>query len=166
MAIKDERFRRIHPRRRSRYQPIQRLRILQVKAARGWTIGQTADAFILNPQTVMSWIQRVDEEGEHDLIQLYDPVNKFPGFVRSIVRQLKVFFPGMGNAKIAQVLARAGLHVGETTVGRILKERPTEDKSEESLPDDNAEAVKNPVVAARYPGHVWHTDFTAVPASS
>ena len=166
MAIKDERFRRVPALRRPHYQPIQRLRVLQVKAARSWTIGQTADAFILNTQTVLSWTQRIDEEGERALIQLHEPVNRFPDFVRSIVRQLKAFFPGMGKAKIAQILARAGLHMGATTVGRILKERPAEDIGEETLPDDEAEVVKTRVVTARYPGHVWHADLTAVPTSS
>ena len=166
MSIKDERFRRVPALRRPHYHPIQRLRVLQVKAARGWTIGQTADAFILNIQTVLSWTQRVDEEGERALIQLHEPVNRFPDFVRTIVRQLKAFFPGMGKAKIAQILARAGLHMGVTTVGRILKERSTEDMGEETFPDDGAEVVKTCVVTARYPGHLWHLDMTAISTSS
>ncbi len=36
----------------------------------------------------------------------------------------------MGKQKIAQVLCRAGLHLGTTTVGRILKEPPHPKPSE------------------------------------
>jgi hypothetical protein len=73
------------------------LRILQLKAARGWTSSQTAKAFLLNEHTVFSWLRRVDEQGEYALIQMTEPVNKFPDFVRYIVRQLKAYFPRMGE---------------------------------------------------------------------
>ena len=52
------------------------------------------------------------------------PVNKFPDFVRYSVQRLKSLCPSMGKVKIAGVLARAGLHLGSTTVGRIVKESP------------------------------------------
>ena len=50
-----------------------------------------------------------------------EPVNKFPEFVRYIVGQLKLFFPVMGYERIARILAREGLHLGPTTVRRMLK---------------------------------------------
>jgi hypothetical protein len=40
LAIKDERWSRSHPRRRPHYLPVQRLRILTLRAARGWTLGR------------------------------------------------------------------------------------------------------------------------------
>ena len=49
------------------------------------------------------------------------PVNKFPQFTGHVVRRLKTLCPSMGKVKIAQMLARAGLHLGTTTVGRMLK---------------------------------------------
>ncbi len=42
------------------------------------------------------------------------PVNKFPEFVSHAVRRLKTLCPSMGKVKIAQILARAGLHLGMT----------------------------------------------------
>jgi hypothetical protein len=77
---------------------------------------------MIDEQTMRSWLRQVDEEGENALIQISEPVNKFPDFVRYLVKQLKVLLPAMGKARIAQVLARAGLHLGVTTVGRMLKE--------------------------------------------
>jgi len=56
------------------------------------------------------------------------PVNKFPDFVRHIVCRLKVLCPSLGKVKLAQVLARAGLHLCATTVGRMLKAKPAKPK--------------------------------------
>jgi len=58
------------------------------------------------------------------LVQLREPVNKFPDFVRFVVQQLKALCPTMGKRKIAGTLVRAGMHLGTTTVGNILKEEP------------------------------------------
>ena len=86
--------------------------------------------------------------------------------MRDIVRQLKAFFPGLGKVKIAQVLARAGLHLGVTTVGRILKEKPTWAVHEEDFEGHEVEPEKPRIVTARYPDHVYHFDLTAVPTSA
>ena len=50
-------------------------------------------------------------------MQLPEPVNQFPDFVRHIVQQLKVLCPSLGKVKIAQMLAKASLHLCATTVG-------------------------------------------------
>jgi len=158
LEIKDSRWGRLPSRRRPHFTPIQRMRILQVKASRGWSCEQVAEAFMIDEQTMRSWLRRVDEEGEGALIQTTEPVNKFPDFVRYLVKQLKVLLPTMGKARIAQVLARAGLHLGVTTVGRILRET-------EPMPEDatTREAIEAGVVTARHPGDVWHIDLTTVP---
>jgi len=114
---------------------------------------------MIDEQTMCSWLRRVDEEGENALIQIAEPVNKFPDFVRYLVRQLKVLLPTMGKARIAQVLARAGLHLGVTTVGRMLRET-------EPMPGDGVlslDVIDTQVVTARHPGEVWHVDLTTVP---
>jgi transposase-like protein len=118
LEIKDGRWGRLPSRRRPHFTPIQRMRILQIKASRGWSCEQAARAFMIDEQTMRSWLQRVDEEGEGALIQISEPVNKFPDFVRYLVKQLKIVLPSMGEARIAQVLARSGLHLGVTTVGQ------------------------------------------------
>ena len=138
LAIKDERILRIPPHRRPQYSPIPRMRILSLQAARRWSLSQTAQAFHLSIQTLILWKKRLDEEGRDALIQVPEPVNKFPDFVRSIVRQIKALFPGMGKVKIAQVLARAGLHLGATTVGRRLDDTP-----KKTTMDDDVDAADN-----------------------
>ncbi len=46
LSIKDARWSRVPPRRRPYYSPIQRMRILRLKAARGWSSSQTAGVFL------------------------------------------------------------------------------------------------------------------------
>jgi len=155
--IKDTRIGQIAPQRRPHYGPHERMAILELRAARGWSLKQTADTFFLSPATVTSWMKRINEKGPDALLQLPEPVNKFPDFVRYIVQRLKTLSPRMGKVKIAETLCRAGLHLGVTTVGRILKEAPQSD------PGDAAPCTG--VVTAKHSNHVWHVDLTAVPTS-
>jgi hypothetical protein len=75
---------------------------------------------LVTPATITSWTGRLDEEGPATLVQMREPVNRFPDFVAYLVRRLKTLCPTMGKVRIAQVLARAGLHLGSTTVARML----------------------------------------------
>ncbi len=95
---------------------------------------------------------------------MHEPVNKFPDFVRFIVQRLKTLCLAMGKAKIAQTLAKASLHLGSTTVARILKEQHSR---LQPLPATNQSFAK-PVrmVTAKFPNHLWHVDITAIPIVS
>ena len=112
LRIKDSRMAQIAPQRRPHYGPHERMAILELRAARGWSLKQTADTFLVTPATVTSWLKRIDEQGPDALLQLREPVNKFPDFVRYIVQRLKTLSPSMGKVKIAETLCRAGLHLG------------------------------------------------------
>jgi transposase InsO family protein len=161
LAIKDARWSRLPRRRRPHFSATQRMRILQVRAARGWSREQAAKVFMIDEQTMRSWLRRVDET-DGTLVRIREPVNKFPDFVGCLVRQLKVLVPSMGKVRIAQVLARAGLHLGVTTVGRMLRENgPVPEEVVASL------VVKERgVVVATRPNEVWHVDLTAVPTGA
>jgi hypothetical protein len=121
LRLKDARMSRILAQRRPHYLPIERLSILELRAARGWSQAQTSERMQLTPATVASRTKRLDEEGPDSLVQRPVPVNRFPDFVAYIVKKLKVLCPAMGKVKMANVLARAGLHLGSTTVARVLK---------------------------------------------
>jgi transcriptional regulator with XRE-family HTH domain len=157
LRIKDTRMAQITPQRRPHYSAHERMAILDLRAARGWSLKQTADTFFLTSATVTSWMKRINEKGSDALLQLREPVNKSPDFVRYIVQRLKTLSPRMGKVKIAGTLCRAGLHLGVTTVGRILKEAP------QIAPGDPAPCTG--VVTAKRPNHVWHVDLTAIPTS-
>jgi hypothetical protein len=62
--------------------------------------------------------------------------------------------------KIAEKLARAGMHIGKSTVERILKERPA------APPNPMDDKAGNQCrIVSKYPGHTWNADLTAVPIS-
>jgi transposase InsO family protein len=67
--------------------------------------------------------------------------------------------PRHGRVKIAQTLARAGLHLGSTTVRRMLTEEPC---PQPTLQNVNTRGSGR-VVTAKRPNHLWHVDLTTVP---
>ncbi len=157
LNIKDARWERSRSRRRPHYLPTQRMRILQLRAARGWTLEKTARVFLVDLQTLLIWMRRLDEESERPLIQTVEPVNRYPDFARNLVRELKSLSPTMGCERMAQILDRIGLLLGATTIRHIVRERG-------APPDDEPQSEKRRRrVVARYPGHTWHVDLTLVP---
>ena len=159
MRIKDRRMVQVLPQKRPRYRPHERMAILELRAARGWSLKQTADTFLVTQATVASWMRRIDEKGPDALLQLPEPVNKFPDFVRYLVRRLKTLCPAMGKVRIADTLCRAGLHLGATTVGRMLKEKRC------PSPEWDVQPSAHVVMAGRS-NHVWHVDLTTIPTSA
>ena len=104
IRIKDTRMTHISPQRRPRYGPYERMAILELRAARGWSLKQAADTFRVTAATVASWSSRVEEEGPNALLQLPVPVNRYPDFVRYLVQRLRVLCPTMGKIRIADTL--------------------------------------------------------------
>ena len=150
---------RIPAQRRPHYPPIERLAILELRAARGWSMSQTARHLLITPATVASWMGRLDEEGPRAIVQTREPVNKFPDFVYYLVQRLKVLCPSMGKVKLAQVLCRVGLHLAPTTVARMVRQ-PLPPRGRACVHD-----VLGRVVTAKRPNDVWLTDLTTVPTS-
>jgi hypothetical protein len=112
----------------------------------------------VSPLTIAAWMGRLDEQGPDALVRLPEPVNKFPELVTYVVKRLKLLCPSLGKVKIAQFLARAGLHLGPTTVRRFLENprRPEPGR------------IRRPslrIVTARMPNHLWHVDLTTVPTA-
>ena len=161
LRIHRARMAQLPPHRRPYYPPAERMAILQLKAARNWSQEQTAQHFLVTSATIASWLKRIDEQGPKALVQLAEPVNKLPDFVRASVRRLKALCPMLGKVKIAEILARAGLHLGATSVGRILKEKPAHQPAAAPSPE-----VKRHVVTSKYPNHVWLADLTTLPIGS
>jgi transposase-like protein len=158
IRIKDARMEQIEAHRRPHYPPTHRLAILELRAARGWTLAQTARIFQVSPLTIASWMGRLEEEGPDALVRLPEPVNKFPDFVSYLVRRLKVLCPTLGKVKLAQILARAGLHLGSTTVRRMQRDARWPEPRRVPQPAPR-------VVSARKPNHLWHVDLTTVPTA-
>jgi putative transposase len=157
LRIKDARMERIPAQRRPHYPPIDRLAILELRAARAWSLAETARRLLVMPLTIASWMHRLDDEGPEALVRLSEPVNRFPEFVGYFVRRLKTLCPAMGTRRIARVLCRAGLHLGTTTVRRMLTDTNARRRPKRVV------AESGPVIRAKRPNDVWHTDLTTVP---
>jgi putative transposase len=160
LRIKDARMASIPAHHRPFYRPSERLAILELKAARGWSLEQTANIFFVCPKTIASWMKRVDEDGPGALVQIPVPVNKFPDFVRYAIQRIQALCPTLGKKKLSEVLARAGLHLGTTTIGRIRKEKPILPPFQPKT--TNAVEAKGRTVTAKRPNHVWHIDLTVM----
>ncbi len=158
IRIKDARMEQLEPQRRPHYPPTERLAALQLRAIRGWSLAQAARVFQVTPLTIASWTQRLDEGGPDALVRLSEPVNRFPDFVRCVVQRLRILCPRLGKVKIAQILARAGLHLAPATVRRMAQDsrRPRPRKVVETAPR---------IVSACKPNHLWHVDLTTVPTA-
>ena len=121
MRIKDQRMQRIEPHKRPHYPPPERMRILMLRAMRHWNQTQTAERFLLHEHTIAGWLRRLDEDGEDALVRLPTPVNKFSDVVTRCAQCVRAVAPHFGRKRIAQILARAGYHICESTVARKLR---------------------------------------------
>ena len=156
IAIKDSRFARLDPKKRPHYLPTERLEILAIRTMRGLSTAQVAKRFQVTVQTIINWVRGVDNGDK--TVQMPERTNRYPDFVRYIVQQLKSLCPILGRYKIADILARAGLHLSASTVKLIVDEPPMEPTGDA----DPASPPSSPTVQAWYPNHVWSVDLTVV----
>lgn len=172
LALLRARFERVPAKSRPHFTPPERLRALSLKAAAGWSAAATARRLLLAPSTVASWLKRLDEEGEDALVRMPVPVNRFPELVTLLVQQLGRLFPSLGKVKVAEFLARGGLHLSASTVRRMLCERPKATPPAgagggadggDLAPSRQPETSAKLTVSARHPGHTWNIDITVVP---
>ena len=171
LRIKDVRLGRLSAHQRPHYAPTERLAILALRAAAGWSAAQTARRFLVAPATIAAWAKRLDEEGPDALVRTPQPVNRFPELVAELVAALRATVPSMGKVRIAQVLARAGLQLAPTTVARFLKESPRGPREKPTMrvvAREHRGAVdeRRRVVTAQYPHHLWHVDLTVIPTAA
>ncbi len=155
LRIKDARMDRVPARKRPHYAPTERMEILELRAARGWSTRQTAQRFQVSEATISSWSRRADDP-EGSLLKLREPVNKFPDLIRLAVQRLKKLCPRLGKDKIADMFCRLGLQISQSTVGRIVKE-PALGSPEPTTQSDG------PLVLAERPNQAWLIDLTTVP---
>ncbi|MHC5212509.1 MAG: transposase [Planctomycetota bacterium] len=130
LRLKEARMAWLMPSRRPHYKPLERMAILELRSRRAWSVDETADRFLVEPKTVASWMRR-----------------------------LRALCPTMGRHKIAEVLARAGLHLGSTTVQRMSRHIGPDD-------DEGTATARRRQVVAKAPNHVWSLDLTVVPTNS
>ena len=163
LRLKDARLARLPARERPHFPPAERLALLELRAARGWSARQAAARFHLSPGTLFNWMRRADDQGNDALLRSPVPANKYPDAVAHVVQRLRVLCPSFGYGKIAQVLAREGLRLATSTVQRMSRQKPPCEPA--PLPDRPRRIRPRTNVIARSPDHVWHCDLTAIPTA-
>ncbi len=68
LRIKNARMTRVPPHRRPHDTPLERMAILELRAARGWSTRQTAKRLHLTVTTVGAWMGRINEDGPRALL--------------------------------------------------------------------------------------------------
>ena len=88
LRLLSARMGRVDPLKRPHYLPVERMAILEIRAACGWSLKETARVFLVTPATIRSWLGRLEDEGPDALVQMSEPVNRFPDYVRYLVQRL------------------------------------------------------------------------------
>jgi transposase InsO family protein len=75
-----------------------------------------------------------------------------------VVRSLKILCTTMGKVRIAQFLAQVGLHLGSTTVARML--------AAPARPRPAKQGSPHRAVRSTRPNQIWNVDLTTIPTAS
>ena len=161
MRIERSRLAKIPPKNRPHFPRHERLAILALKAARRWNHMQAAEAFDLSPDTIAHWMSELETHGEKSLVQMPQPINKYPEFVTYIAQQFKSVASCLGKEKIAEYFARAGLNLSASTIGRRLKHARSLPEDPGPSNDTSPEATRR--ITSRASDHTWLVDLTTVP---
>jgi transposase InsO family protein len=166
LAILRAQRNRIAPHRRPDYAPSQRLAILQLRRLRGWTIVQTADHFVLHPNTVRSWISAAEGGKKTRLFADALSWNRIDDAVRWAVQEIRRFCPEpeFGTRTMARHLIRAGIAISRSTVQRVLREETPTPSSPHKHAAMAVPLGEEPdhLLTPTEPNHVWHMDFTCL----
>ena len=156
--IQRARLERFPARQRKHYTPEERFRIVVLMQTYGLSRTETADLFLVDSQTISRWEREALAEPEKGsigtLVRATPPLRGYDDVVKRLVQMLDSFEIG-GSAKIAQMLARAGLKIGRETVRRYRKAR----RPPKTAGSDSA---KPRVLRAKYDNHIWTADLTEI----
>ena len=162
LRLKDARLARLPARERPHFPAAERLALLELRAARGWSARETAARFHISAGTLFNWMRRIDDQGVDALLQPAVPANKYPDHVAHVVQRLRTLCPSFGYGKIAQVLAREGLRLAHSTVRQMTRRKIRLEP--EPVPTKRRIRPRENVIA-RSPDHAWHCDLTTIPTS-
>jgi len=156
--IQRARLERFPARQRKHYTPEERFRIVVLMQSYGLSRAEVAESFLVDSQTISRWEREAlaapETESIGTLVRAIPPLRGYDDVVKRLVQMLDVFEIG-GSAKIAQMLARAGLKIGRETVRRYRKApRPPKPAG--------CDSGKPRVLYAKYVNHIWTADLTEI----
>jgi putative transposase len=164
VALIGERWERIPDRRRPRYTPEQRFRIVRIRRILHLSVHDAARLFRVSADTIYEWDREARREPKKNtigsLVQPKPPVRRYSDITHHIVQAMAMLGFG-GHGKIAEYLANAAIRISKRTVGRYRREKrvpPPPDTKSHSLPTS-----ADRIVTARFVHHVWMMDISTVP---
>ncbi|MBI2378610.1 MAG: hypothetical protein HYV07_31715 [Deltaproteobacteria bacterium] len=78
VRLKDARLARLDVRKRPHYKPAERLAILELPAARGWSLAETSRHLLVEPAPISDWERSLSQQGKETFVCPAEPVNQFP----------------------------------------------------------------------------------------
>jgi hypothetical protein len=156
------RFGKIPERHRPYYSPAQRFRILEIRSLLGWNTKDTAQSFLVCPNTILNWERSADPESQTvgSTVKPTPPVRRAADVVRAFVQTMTRLGLG-GQDLMARTLARAGWRVSPRSVARYRKERTVP----APMPEDAPPQRPSRPVFTRFVHHTSMMDVSRVKQS-
>ena len=154
------RFARIPEKHRPYFTPAARFRILEIKNVLAWNARDTAQFFLVCPNTIFNWEAAAKPETRTvgSPLEQKPPVRRAADVVRSLV-QLMTSLGFGGPDLVARVLARAGWKLSARSVYRYRKEKIVPPLPSPEAPEPRR--TTHPVIA-RFVHHTWMMDISLV----
>lgn len=164
LAIHRSQRQRRPAKRRPHFAPQERCEILQLKRLRGWSTKETAQRFVVHPNTIRNWQRAVREKHRAERLVGQPPWNRLHAGVRWLVHEIRRLYPerDFGTRTIARYIMRAGIQISRASVRRILEEdAPPRAKNRSSKRvSDSSRAAPDHFFNPPNTHHVWHLDLT------
>ncbi|MEM8756745.1 MAG: DDE-type integrase/transposase/recombinase [Planctomycetota bacterium] len=143
------------------YAPTERAQILEVMRLRGWSTKETAQRFVVHPNTIRNWQRAVEDKLRAEQVLGRPPWNRIHDGVRRLIHEIRVAFPEpeFGTRTIARHIVRAGITISRTSVRRVLQEEPPERPGNAVGCSRVTKAPKH-VQHPTQPNQVGHLDMT------
>jgi transposase len=143
------------------YCPIERAQIPKVMKLRGWSTKQTAQRFVVHPNTIRNWQKTVEDKLRAEQMLGRPLWNRIHDGVCQLVHEIRAAFPEpeFGTRTIGRHIVRAGIKISRTSVRRVLQEEPPKSPSSVNGRSRVTTAPRHVQHPTR-PNQVWHLDIT------
>lgn len=141
-GLLQRRFGKLPARKRSHYDPADRIRIIHLMWRNGWAAKETSRRLLVSERCIRQWMRDYLDGTLRDASVV--PHNKHDEIVVWLTHELKERYPApeCGHQTLAHVMVQNGIACAKTSVGRHLKKRKP----------------KRPPA----PNRAWHLDLTVL----
>lgn len=163
LAIYRSQRQRWPTKRRPHFAPQERSEILQLRRLRGWLVKETAQRFVVHPNTIRNWQRAVREKHRAEQLVGEPPWNKLHAGVRWLLHEIRRSCPerDFGTRTISRHIMRARIQISRASVRRILGKDPSpHPKNCSKRGPDYSRTAPDHFFNPPRPHHFWHLDLT------